>query len=40
MPFLSIEEDIAKALNIKLGDALSYDIAGSKITISAVTGNE
>ena len=33
-PLLSIEEDIAKALDIKLGDTLTYDIAGSKITLT------
>lgn len=33
-PLLSIEEDIAKALNIKIGDTLTYDIAGSKITLT------
>lgn len=31
---LSIEEDIAQALDIKLGDTLTYDIAGSKITLT------
>ena len=33
-PLLSLEEDIAKALDIKLGDTLTYDIAGSKITLT------
>ncbi len=33
-PLLSLEEDIAKALDIKLGDKLTYDIAGSKITLT------
>lgn len=33
-PLLSIEEDIAKALDIKIGDTLTYDIAGSKITLT------
>jgi putative ABC transport system permease protein len=32
-PLLSIEEDIAKALEIKLGDTLTYDIAGSTIDL-------
>ena len=31
---LSIEEDIAQALDIKIGDTLTYDIAGSKITLT------
>ena len=33
-PLLSIEEDIAQALDIKIGDTLTYDIAGSKITLT------
>lgn len=33
-PLLSLEEDISKALDIKLGDKLTYDIAGSKITLT------
>lgn len=32
-PLISLEEDIAKALDVKLGDTLTYDIAGSKITL-------
>ena len=36
-PILSLEEDIATALNIKLGDALTYDIAGSKITLTVTS---
>ncbi|MES2499412.1 MAG: FtsX-like permease family protein [Pseudomonadota bacterium] len=36
-PFLSLEEDIATALNIKLGDTLTYDIAGSKITLTVTS---
>ncbi len=32
-PMLSIEQDIASALNIKIGDVLTYDIAGSKIDL-------
>ena len=36
-PYLSLEEDIATALNIKLGDALTYDIAGSKITLTVTS---
>ena len=33
-PLVSIEEDIAKTLNIQLGDTLTYDIAGSQITLT------
>ena len=29
---LSVEEGIAKTLGIKLGDALTYDVAGSRFT--------
>jgi len=36
-PLLSIEQDIATALNIKLGDTLTYDIAGSKITLTVTS---
>ena len=36
-PLLSLEEDIAKALNIKLGDVLTYDIAGSKIDLTVTS---
>jgi putative ABC transport system permease protein len=32
-PLLSLEEDIAKALDIKLGDTVTYDIAGSTIDL-------
>jgi len=28
----SVEQGLAKALNIKLGDRLSYDIAGTRLT--------
>ena len=34
---VSIEEDIAKALEVKLGDRLTYDIAGSKITLTVAS---
>jgi putative ABC transport system permease protein len=33
-PLVSIEEDIAKVLNVKLGDTLTYDIAGNRITLT------
>ena len=34
---VSIEEDIAKTLNIKLGDRLTYDIAGSQIDLTVMS---
>jgi putative ABC transport system permease protein len=34
---LSIEEGIAKTLDIKLGDALTFDIAGQKVTARATS---
>ncbi|MBC7756153.1 MAG: FtsX-like permease family protein [Bdellovibrio sp.] len=36
-PYLSIEESIADALNIKLNDVLEYDIAGSKISLTVTS---
>jgi putative ABC transport system permease protein len=36
-PLVSLELDIAEALNIKLGDELTYDIAGSKITLTVTS---
>jgi putative ABC transport system permease protein len=36
-PLLSLEDDIAKVLNVKLGDTLTYDIAGSKITLTVAS---
>jgi putative ABC transport system permease protein len=36
-PLLSLEEDIAKALDIKLGDTLTYDIAGSNIDLTVTS---
>ena len=36
-PLLSLEQDIAQALNIKLGDVLTYDIAGSKIDLTVTS---
>ena len=36
-PLLSLEQDIATALNVKLGDTLTYDIAGSRITLTVAS---
>ncbi len=36
-PLLSLELDIAQALNVKLGDKLTYDIAGDKITLTVAS---
>jgi putative ABC transport system permease protein len=36
-PLISLEEDIAKALDIKLGDTLTYDIAGSNIDLTVTS---
>ena len=36
-PLLSLEQDIAQALNIKLGDTLTYDIAGSEIKLTVAS---
>ena len=36
-PLLSLEEDIAKVLNVAIGDTLSFDIAGSKITLTVTS---
>ena len=36
-PLLSLEDDIAKVLNVKLGDTLTYDIAGKKITLTVTS---
>ena len=36
-PLVSLELDIAQALNVKLGDTLTYDIAGSKITLTVAS---
>ncbi len=33
-PLLSLEKDLANALNIKLGDQLTYDIAGSHLVLT------
>ena len=36
-PLLSLEEDIAKVLNVAIGDTLSFDIVGSKITLTVTS---
>jgi putative ABC transport system permease protein len=36
-PIVSIEQDIATALNIKLGDKLTYDIAGRQIDLTVTS---
>ena len=36
-PLLSLEEDIAKVLNVVIGDTLTFDIAGSKITLKVTS---
>jgi putative ABC transport system permease protein len=36
-PFVSIEQDIAKNLNIHLGDMLTYDIAGTQIELKVTS---
>lgn len=36
-PLVSIEQDIANTLNVKLGDKLTYDIAGTKITLNVAS---
>jgi len=35
-PLLSLEQDIATALNVKLGDTLTYDIVGKSITLTVI----
>ena len=37
MPVLSVEEGIAKAIGVKLGDTMTYDIAGSQLTAKIVS---
>ena len=36
-PLVSIEQDIANTLNVKVGDKLTYDIAGTKITLNVAS---
>lgn len=36
-PLLSLEQDIAAALNVKLGDKLTYNIAGNTITLTVTS---
>lgn len=36
-PYLSLEEDLAKTLGVKLGDKLVFDIAGSPLTVTVTS---
>lgn len=36
-PYISIEQDLAKTLGIKLGDKLVFDIAGSPLTVNVTS---
>ncbi len=36
-PLLSLEQDIAQALKVNLGDTLTYDIAGSRIALTVTS---
>ncbi|OYZ68266.1 MAG: hypothetical protein B7X98_02120 [Methylophilaceae bacterium 17-43-7] len=36
-PYVSLEQDLAKSLNIKLGDTLSYDVAGTPLTLEVTS---
>jgi putative ABC transport system permease protein len=36
-PYISLEQDLANALKIKLNDTLSYDIAGTKIVLKVTS---
>jgi putative ABC transport system permease protein len=36
-PYVSLEQDLANALNIKLGDTLSYDVAGTPLTLTVTS---
>ena len=36
-PYLSLEQDLAKTLDIKLGDQLLFDIAGSPLTLTVTS---
>ncbi len=37
MPVLSVEEGIAKTIGVKLGDTMTYDIAGSRLTAKIIS---
>jgi len=37
LPYLSLEQDIAQALNIRLNDTLSYDIAGNLVQLKVTS---
>jgi putative ABC transport system permease protein len=36
-PYISLEEDLAKTLGIKLGDQLQFDIAGTKLSLTVTS---
>lgn len=36
-PYLSLEQDLAKTLGVKLGDKLVFDIAGNKLTLTVTS---
>jgi putative ABC transport system permease protein len=36
-PYISLEEDLAKTLGIKLGDQLQFDIAGNKLSLTVTS---
>jgi putative ABC transport system permease protein len=36
-PYLSLEQDLAKTLGIKLGDTLTFDVAGSPLTLTVTS---
>ena len=36
-PYLSLEQDLAKTLGIKLGDKLGFDIAGNPLTVTVTS---
>lgn len=36
-PYISLEQDLAKSLNIHLGDSLTYDVAGTPLTLKVTS---
>ena len=36
-PYISIEQDLAKTLDIKLGDRLAFDVAGNPLTLTVMS---